>query len=77
MAIFLGVITAVAGLIATWRIMFRDWNDFADCLKFAMTPDFLSWLSGDLLDDWLGSWRFGIWLATGAIPGIAVGWWLY
>ncbi len=75
MPVIPGVITPVASLATTGRIMFRDWDDFVECVRFVSTPNLFSWLSGELLDDWIASWKFGIWLATGVIPGTAVGWW--
>jgi hypothetical protein len=73
MGIFLGIITGIIVMALTWRLIFSDWDDFGESIRYTITPDIFSWLSGEIFEDWWASFKLSLWLASGAIPGIAVG----
>jgi hypothetical protein len=59
------IILALANLPVYWFIgwvIFKDLATFWECLKFWLTPDFISWLRGEPFDDWWGELRLGYWV---------------
>lgn len=50
-------------------VIFHDWYDFLDCVRFWLTPDIFSILHGEGLDDLWAELRLAAWviLCGGAI----------
>jgi hypothetical protein len=58
------LILAAANLPVYWFIgwvIFTDLATFWECVKFWLTPDWISWIRGAPFDDWWGELRLGYW----------------
>src|SRR5215211_1584116 len=56
---------------ALFRLFFKDFPDFVECLRFYFQPNFISWLRGEWAEDWWGSLKLGVWLALSIAMGFA------
>jgi hypothetical protein len=68
-------VAVLAGLVTVallFRLFFRDLEDFQDCLDYALKPDMLSWVSGDLGADLWAELKLGAWIGCGLIVGLGV-----
>jgi hypothetical protein len=64
------VVTVVmAGLL--YRLFFKDFHDFIECMRFYFQPDIVSMFRGELLDDWWGSTKFVVWVVISLAMGAA------
>jgi hypothetical protein len=39
------------------KLFFDDWEDFGECVRFWFTPEWISWLSGELGEEWWADLR--------------------
>ncbi len=72
MAVWVAVLAGLVTLALLFRLFFRDIEDFQECLKYAMKPNLMSWVSGDLGEDLWCSLKFSVWIACGLIVGLVV-----
>lgn len=68
------VILLIVNLPVFWLfgwVLFREWDEFADCVRFWLTPDILSAFRGEFINDMWAEMRLGLWVALcgGAIYG--------
>ncbi len=50
------------------KVMFHNLSDFFDCVKYYLTPNWLSWARGELTQDWTQSFKLGVFfLGCGAL----------
>ena len=70
MAICAAVVAGLVTLGLLFKLFFRDLEDFQECLEYALKPDMLSWVSGDLGADLWAELKLGAWIACGLIAGL-------
>ena len=44
-------------------LFFRTWSDFLECVRFYFTPDRISMIRGELMEDWWGTLKLAIFVA--------------
>jgi ABC-type spermidine/putrescine transport system permease subunit II len=44
-------------------VLFRTWSDFFECVGYYFTPDWYSWIRGELMEDWWGSLKVVLFVA--------------
>jgi hypothetical protein len=74
------IILMVANLPLYWLVgwvLFKDWDNFWDCIKFWLTPDIISLFRGEWIEDQWAQMKLFVWLAlcAGAVlaEGLALG----
>ena len=67
----LGIVTGITALILSFKMIFRDSEDFFDCLKFWLMPDIISLFRGEYMDDYFSELKLGLWLGLGIGGGFA------
>jgi hypothetical protein len=45
-----------------FKLFFEDWSDFWECVKFWFTPDWISMLRGEWLDDRWNTMKLFVWI---------------
>ena len=66
------VILLIANIPVCWLfgwVVFREWDEFWECLCFWFTPNILSAFRGELFDDMWGEMRLGFWVV---LCGVAI-----
>jgi len=68
------IILIVANIPLYWFvgwILFKDWGNFWDCVKFWLTPDIISAFRGEWIEDQWAQMKLFVWvtLCTGAVFG--------
>jgi hypothetical protein len=56
---------------ALYRLFFRDFADFIDCVRFWFQPDLISILRDEWQQDMWGTMKLGVWLTISMLMGIA------
>lgn len=59
-------------LALSYWVMFTDYDDFCDCISYAIQPDIYSWYKGELGEDWWAEMRIYLWLAVSSAAGFGV-----
>lgn len=59
-------------LALTYWVLFTDYEDFCECISYAIQPDIYSWYKGDLGEDWWAEIRVYFWLAISTAAGYGV-----
>jgi hypothetical protein len=74
------IILMVANLPLYWLVgwvLFKDWDNFWDCIKFWLTPDIISLFRGEWIEDQWAQMKLFVWLTlcAGAVlaEGLALG----
>jgi hypothetical protein len=60
------IILALANMPLYWVvgwIVFKDWGDFWECVKFWLTPDIISLFRGEWIEDWWAEMKLFVWIA--------------
>ena len=63
-------ISIAAGVIIAallFRLFFKGFSDFIECLRFYFQPNIISLFRGELVDDFWGSLRLGVWVVLSLI----------
>jgi hypothetical protein len=71
MLLWISIGAAVLMAAALFRLFFKDFPDFVECLRFYFQPNFISWLRGEWQQDWWVSFKLGVWLALSILMGLA------
>ena len=71
-AILIGLLTAVL----LYFVMFKDWDEFVECVEFYCTPDIISALRGRYWDDVWAETRILLWLGISLAAGASAYAWL-
>ena len=45
------------------KLIFDDWSGFFECLRFWLTPDFISLFRGEWIDDWWSTAKLFVFVA--------------
>jgi hypothetical protein len=70
------IILVVANIPLYWLvgwILFKDWENFWDCLKFWLTPDIISLFRGEWIEDQWAQVKLSLWLVLCAGAVLAEG----
>lgn len=46
------VATNIPIYLGVGRVLFNDFEDFMECIRYSLTPDLWSWLNGKGMEDW-------------------------
>ena len=71
-AILIGLLTAVL----LYFVMFKDWDEFVECVKFCFTPEIISALRGKYWEDVWAETKILLWLSISVIAGVSAYFWL-
>lgn len=70
------MIYAIAAALVTaallYTLLFEDWDEFAECVKFYFTPDIISLFRGKFLEDNWAEAKLALWLGISALVGMLV-----
>lgn len=69
------IVSVLAGLFTAamlFYILFGDWEEFCDCVKFYFTPEFWSALQGKYWDDRWAEIKLNLWLMVSFGVGFLV-----
>jgi hypothetical protein len=61
--IVLGITNIPVYFLLGW-VWFKDWEDFWESVRFWLTPDILSAIRGEFMDDWWAEMKLGFWMAS-------------
>jgi hypothetical protein len=67
-------ISIAAGVIVAallFRLLFKGFSDFINCLRFYFQPDIISLFRGELVQDFWASLRLGLWVGVSLIVTVA------
>lgn len=70
MAIFWAVMAGLANAAMLYYLLFKDFDDFVECLKFWLMPDIISLFQGKWLDDTWAEIKLLVWLGISVAVGI-------
>ena len=71
MLLCISVGVALVMAIALFRLFFKDFADFVECLRFYFQPNLISLFRGEMQEDFWGSTKLGVWLALSVAMGFA------
>ena len=71
-AILIGLLTAVL----LYFVMFEDWDEFVECVKFCFTPEIISALRGKYWEDVWAETKILLWLGISVMAGVSAYIWL-
>lgn len=63
------ILAGLVTLTVLFRLIFRDWDDFCECVVYSLKPDVYSWLQGDLEEDWWAEMRMYVWIGVSVAVG--------
>ena len=70
------MIYAIAAALVTaallYILLFEDWEEFAECVKFYFTPDIISLLRGKFWEDNWAETKLALWLGISGLVGVLV-----
>ena len=70
------MIYAIAAALVTaallYTLLFADWEEFADCVKFYFTPDIISLVRGKFWGDNWAETKLALWLGISGLVGVLV-----
>lgn len=61
----------ITGYVLYW-LLFDDWHEFLTAIKYTLTPNWLSFLRGDLGRDWTYSYKLFWWILGVAFMGMGI-----
>jgi hypothetical protein len=61
--IILGIVNIPVYFGLRWLI-FDDWDNFLESIRFWLTPDIFSLLNGEYWEDWWGEMKLGAWVVA-------------
>ena len=77
------IILIVANIPLCWLlgwVVFKDWGDFWECVKFWLTPDIISAFRGEWIEDQWAQMKLFVWLVLCLVAfcaeGVALAKWL-
>ena len=71
-AILIGLLTAVL----LYFVMFKDWDEFVECVKFCFTSEIISALRGKYWEDVWAETKILLWLGISVTAGVSAYIWL-
>jgi hypothetical protein len=71
MLLWISIGATVMMAAALYRLFFKDFSDFVECLRYYFQPNFISLLRGEWQEDWWASLKLGVWLALSIAMGLA------
>ena len=74
MGMLVGVSVGGVMMVVLWRWIFGEWDEFTECVRYAIRPNWWSFLEGELEQDYVASFRLGAWMG-GSFAAGAAAWW--
>ncbi len=71
-AVLIGLLTAAM----LYALLFKDWDEFVECVKFCFTPEIISALRGKYWEDVWAETKILLWLSISVITGVSAYFWL-
>lgn len=62
----LGIVNIPIYFLLGW-VVFGDWETFGECIRYALTPDIISWFRGEGLEDFWAEMRLFFWVGACAL----------
>ena len=56
------IVVDVLAFWGLWYVMFKDWDDFTDSIRYILTPDIVSLFRGEAVEDFWAEMKAGIWV---------------
>ena len=70
------MIYAIAAALVTaallYTLLFEDWEEFTECVKFYLTPDIISLFRGKFWEDYWAETKLALWLGISALVSMLV-----
>ena len=66
------LLTGLATAAMLYVLMFEDWEEFTECIKFCFQPDIISILQGRYADDIWTEIKIFLWLALSVLVCVSV-----
>lgn len=70
MAIMLAILAGLVTAAMLFYLLFDDWEEWVECVKFCFTPDIISLFQGKWLEDSWAEIKILIWLGLSVAVGI-------
>ncbi len=67
-AIAAGLVT----LVLLFKPFFGGSEDFFECLRYSLQPDFFSWIQGEWAEDFWAELKLSLWVGSGFAVGLGV-----
>ena len=71
-AVLIGLLTAAM----LYALLFKDWDEFVECVKFCFTPEIISALRGKYWEDVWAETKILPWLGISVMAGVSAYFWL-
>ena len=71
--IILGIVNIPVYIGLGW-VIFDNWDNFWEAIRYRLTPDIISLFRGEFFDDWYAEWKLGLWFGACISCVIAEGW---
>ena len=71
-AVLIGLLTAAM----LYALLFKDWDEFVECVKFCFTPEIISALRGKYWEDVWAETKILLWLGISVMAGVSAYFWL-
>ena len=71
-AVLIALITAAV----LYVLLFEDWDEFLECVKFCFTPEIISALRGKYWEDVWAETKILLWLGISVMAGVSTYIWL-
>jgi hypothetical protein len=71
MLLWISIGATVLMAAALFRLFFKDFSDFVECLRYYFQPNFISWFRGEWKEDWWASLKLGVWMTLSIVMGVA------
>jgi hypothetical protein len=66
-------VLAIGFWIFSFKLFFKDFGDFIECLRYIYQPGFISFFRGETSEDFWATTKVHVWLGLGAILGYCGG----
>lgn len=70
------VLIALLTAVLLYFVMFKDWEEFVECVKFCFTPEIISALRGKYWEDVWAETKILLWLGISITAGVSAYFWL-
>lgn len=61
MILAVSITVGLAVLVLLYRVIFHDWDELCECFRYALQPDFVSWIQGEFGEDLSAELKLGFW----------------
>lgn len=72
MFIIIPILASLLTAALLYYILFKDWDDFLQCIKYLFIPNIISALRGKYIDDIWAETKLAVWLVISLAVGILI-----